>query len=76
MSIATTGWPTSAKQAAVTSPTQPTPTTPIGGFSFAFTVGEARRSIPIVYQWFSRIDVAIESISPSSSDCRSVLLTQ
>ena len=36
MSIAKTGWPSSAKQAAVTRPTQPTPMTPIGGFSFAF----------------------------------------
>jgi hypothetical protein len=33
MSRATTGCPRSAKQAAVTKPTQPTPTTPIGVFS-------------------------------------------
>ena len=33
MSRATTGWPSSAKQAAVTRPTQPTPITPIGSFS-------------------------------------------
>ena len=32
-SIATTRWPSSAKHAAVTSPTQPTPITPIAGFS-------------------------------------------
>src|SRR5215216_3840332 len=32
MSRAMTGWPSSAKQAAVTRPTQPTPITPIGSF--------------------------------------------
>src|ERR671914_2081690 len=33
MSRAQTSWPSSAKQAAVTRPTQPTPMTPIGSFS-------------------------------------------
>src|SRR5688500_20344298 len=35
MSRATTGWPSSAKKAAVTSPTQPAPTTPSGSLSIA-----------------------------------------
>ena len=69
MSTATTGWPSSAKQAAVTRPTQPTPMTPIVGFSLAFTPGS-------YFSSSSRIEVAIESIWPSSSDCSSVLLTQ
>src|SRR4051812_25903452 len=38
MSTATTGWPISAKQAALTRPTQPTPMTPIAGLSLAFTM--------------------------------------
>ncbi len=33
MSRAQTSWPSSAKQAAVTRPTQPTPMTPMGSFS-------------------------------------------
>ena len=33
MSRAQTSWPSSAKQAAVTRPTQPTPMTPIGSLS-------------------------------------------
>ncbi len=33
MSRAHTSWPSSAKQAAVTRPTQPTPMTPIGSLS-------------------------------------------
>ncbi len=70
MSTATTRWPTSAKQAAVTRPTQPTPMTPIVGFSLAFTVPGS------YFSSSSRIEVAIESIWPSSSDCSSVLLTQ
>ena len=70
MSTATTGCPVSAKQAAVTRPTQPTPITPIVGFSPSFTVGDSY--LPS----YSRIEVAIESIWPSSSDCSSVLLTQ
>ena len=54
----------------MTRPTQPTPMTPIGGFSLAFH--DAGRYLSSN----SRIEVAIESIWPSSSDCSSVLLTQ
>src|SRR4029450_12456179 len=55
ISTATTGWPISAKHVAVTSPTQPAPTTPIGSCAFiAATPGASlllllglRRSDPV-----------------------------
>ena len=65
MSRATTGWPSSAKQAAVTRPTQPTPITPIGSLSpviaspllrFGFCFGMitfAERAIPIIWSLVS-----------------------
>src|SRR3954466_11182999 len=40
ISRTTTRWPSSAKQVAVTRPTQPAPTTPIG--SFSLTLGSLR----------------------------------
>ncbi len=60
MSRATTWWPSSAKQAAVTRPTQPTPITPTGSrcslilYSFSFfglflgMITSADRAIPII----------------------------
>ena len=56
--------------AAVTRPTQPTPITPMAGFS-DFSTGRGS-----YLDSYSRIEVAIESIWPSSSDCSSVLFTQ
>ena len=61
MSRATTGWPSSAKQAAVTRPTQPTPITPTGSrnslilYSFFFLIlvlgmiTSADRAIPTIW---------------------------
>ena len=66
MSRAITGWPSSAKQAAVTSPTQPTPITPIGSRSaltcaflarfFVFWFGiltSAERAMPTIWSLVS-----------------------
>ena len=65
MSRATTGWPSSAKQAAVTRPTQPTPITPIGSLSachccallfFGFWFGMitcAERAMPTIWSLVS-----------------------
>ena len=67
MSIAITSWPSSAKQLAVTRPTQPTPITPIGRCSLihAPMIAAARRSRaqPV----YLRIDWAIPSIWPGVS---------
>ena len=52
MSRAITRWPTSAKQAAVTRPTQPTPITPIGSLLAAH-----RFALPLLRFWFGNLHV-------------------
>src|SRR5262249_15927871 len=48
MSRATTRWPSSAKQAAVTSPTQPTPISPIGSLSAALFMARLHPLFPLL----------------------------
>ena len=69
ISRTTTLWPSSAKQAAVTRPTQPAPTTPIGSRSSAQLLAprDSRRSV---------IPLAMPIISSSDSDWTRVLETQ
>ena len=72
MSRAKTGWPSSAKQAAVTRPTQPTPITPIGSSSrrspaapllFGFGLGmitSAERAMPSIWSLVSVLSRSLE----------------
>ena len=71
MSRAKTGWPSSAKQAAVTRPTQPTPITPIGSFLastgrfpfFGFGFGRitfAERAMPTIWSLVSVLSRSLE----------------
>ena len=68
MSRAQTSWPSSAKQAAVTRPTQPTPMTPIGSLSSAIAAEE------LGYR--ARAERAMAIICFSSSVSSSVLEIQ
>ena len=71
MSRAHTSWPSSAKQAAVTRPTQPTPITPIGSRSALMGPGTLLEA-----QQQRRVERAIASICFSVSVCSSVLEIQ
>ncbi len=75
-SIATTLWPSSAKQLAVTRPTQPTPITPIEVCSLISPPMIAATPPPRAQPVSFRIDSAIPSIWPGVRTLSSVLSIQ
>ena len=78
MSIAITRWPSSAKQVAVTRPTQPTPITPMDR-SFAhlsLDMIAAALATRVAQPLYLRIDSAMPNIWPGVSTLSRVLSTQ